>query len=139
MPIKVGKEQKIFGENFLQFSTTLPESFPLYTRPRVDTSPKVSIVANLILFKYAAEEDSTSSRFVLCISIWICRHSKGTSEQLRSVLWQLKMSAVKRQAALERSCFGSWRVVTQILISPCPAVHRDAQRCLCLQKSWAVS
>lgn len=79
-----------------------------------DSCPKASTVKTFISFKYAAEEDRRSSRFVFPISIWICRRFKGTSEPLGSVLWQLKMSAAKR------SCLGSWQVVTQMLISSWP-------------------
>lgn len=84
IPVKVGKEQKIFGANFMQ-----------KTFFWVDSRPKISPVAAFTSFKYAAEEDRTSSRFVLHISIWICRHSKGTWEPLRSVCGSWKCQQPK--------------------------------------------
>lgn len=121
IPIKIGKEQKIFGANFMQLSITFSESLPL------DRSMSQSFCSsNFYFFQICCWRRQSIKQICFThshLDLQTFRHSKGASEPLRFVLWQLKMSAVRRQVALKRSRFGSWRVVTQTLISspPCCA------------------
>lgn len=102
----------------MQFSITFSESLPL------DRSMSQSFwSSNFYFFQICCWRRQSIKQICFThfhLDLQTFKHSKGASEPLRLVLWQLKMSVVKRQVAVKLSCFGSWRVVTRILISSLP-------------------